>query len=135
MLFERAQQTSDDCAAGLDGWTIKALKRLPDSFWDRVTQLWNSLVENQGEILHAWLAVKVVLLPKPEGGRRPISVTSAFWRILLSSHFIKIGGMASEMDPPRPAWWRARGGHGDSDRTGDGATPEIVAARRLVRRF
>ena len=68
-------------AAGLDGWTPQHLARLPLDFYELLARLWASCL-SRASLPQAWCKVRVALLAKPDGGRRPLSVASALWRVL-----------------------------------------------------
>ena len=68
-------------AAGLDGWAPSQLSRLPLDFYALLTRLWAACL-SKACLPRAWCQVRVALLPKPDGGRRPLAVASALWRVL-----------------------------------------------------
>lgn len=67
-------------APGGDGWTAAALLQLPPQWWQHFTQLWNTCIQ-QGTVPKAWTRTVVILLAKPTGGTRPISLTGICWRM------------------------------------------------------
>ena len=69
-----------DKAAGPDGWVAKPLLELPQIWWDAVAELWTSVMKN-GDIPARWVEARVALIPKPDGGTRPLGITSLMWRI------------------------------------------------------
>eukprot|EP00435_Cladocopium_sp_Y103_P050304 s881_g15.t1 len=66
-------------ACGPDAWSASQLATLPMVWWDAVASLW-SLVYSCGSIPRRWVEAKVVLLPKRDGGFRPLSIVSILWR-------------------------------------------------------
>ena len=67
-------------ASGPDDWAAGELVRLPLAWWDALGQLWEKVLE-VGSIPECWCDVKIVLIAKPDGGARPLSLTSVVWRI------------------------------------------------------
>ncbi|CAE8687780.1 unnamed protein product, partial [Polarella glacialis] len=71
-------------SAGPDEWTADAWMCLLDEFFERLAEVWN-LVLDGAELPEPWLEVRCVLIPKAEGGVRPISVAALAWRIGMAS--------------------------------------------------
>ena len=68
-------------APGLDGWAPSQLSRLPLDFYELLARLWAACL-SEASLQRAWCQVRVALLHKPDGGRRPMAVASALWRVL-----------------------------------------------------
>ena len=81
-ILARAKASSKK-SVGLDGWGANALALLGLPACQCVAQLWQACLA-VGALPDAWLRVRVALLPKPEGGLRPISVASACYRIRMT---------------------------------------------------
>lgn len=78
-LITAARQCRGKVAGG-DGWTAEALLALPTPWWDCFAQLWRAILSS-AVIPVVWTQTLVVLLTKPNGGTRPISITGLCWRI------------------------------------------------------
>lgn len=72
-------------ACGIDEWTPLAWSLLPESFFDGLAAVWNVVIHAGAKIPKAWLQVRVVLLPKEEGGLRPLSIAVLAWRTGLAA--------------------------------------------------
>ena len=68
-------------APGLDGWAPACLARLPLPFFQLVTRLWAQCLR-AARLPRSWYHVRITLLPKDDGGLRPLAVASAIWRAL-----------------------------------------------------
>ncbi|CAE7204304.1 pol [Symbiodinium sp. CCMP2592] len=73
--------------AGHDCWGPEDLIRLPDAWFDALADLWRA-VWSTGRIPATWQRARVSLLPKPDGGWRPLSITPVVWR-LGSQHVVR----------------------------------------------
>eukprot|EP00928_Gymnodinium_smaydae_P065478 TRINITY_DN4861_c0_g1_i1.p2 TRINITY_DN4861_c0_g1~~TRINITY_DN4861_c0_g1_i1.p2 ORF type:complete len:1358 (-),score=164.81 TRINITY_DN4861_c0_g1_i1:1259-5332(-) len=71
-------------AAGGDQWRPDDLYRLPDAWHEDLAKIWSCIV-NGASIPDAWLDIRVVAIPKRDGGERPISVASSLWRAGMSA--------------------------------------------------
>ncbi|CAE7805903.1 pol [Symbiodinium sp. CCMP2592] len=65
---------------GLDGWSYKALRKLPDFCYRQLAGLFR-LVETDLNLPLQMLTVQVALLAKTPEKERPISLTSVLWRV------------------------------------------------------
>ncbi|CAE7770088.1 unnamed protein product [Symbiodinium sp. CCMP2592] len=65
---------------GLDGWSYKALRNLPDFCYRQLAGLFR-LVETDLTLPLQMLTVQVALLAKTPEKERPISLTSVLWRV------------------------------------------------------
>ncbi|CAE7800881.1 pol, partial [Symbiodinium sp. CCMP2456] len=68
-------------AAGLDSWAPAALALLPLPFFQLLTRLWTCCL-SACKLPHSWHHVRITLLPKEDGGLRPLAIASALWRAL-----------------------------------------------------
>ena len=81
-----AEQVKIACLAtgnkkgGLDGWTFRALRNIPDSSYQQLAELFR-LFEVELSLPIQMQAVQVVLLAKSPEKERPISLTSVLWRV------------------------------------------------------
>ena len=80
----QAARRSRGKAAGGDGWQSEHFLALPNTWWDCFRDLWHTILDT-AHIPPSWLQTLVVLLPKPTGGTRPISITGIAWRIAASA--------------------------------------------------
>ena len=76
----------DNKAVGADGIPPKALKELPDKFYQFITDLFNRCLEVSYTPI-AWREMKVVYIPKP--GKPDYSIPKAYRPITLSSYLLK----------------------------------------------
>ena len=65
---------------GLDGWSYRALRNLPNFCYRQLADLFR-LVETELTLPLQMLTVQVALLAKTTEKERPISLTSVFWRV------------------------------------------------------
>ncbi|CAE7549074.1 pol, partial [Symbiodinium necroappetens] len=68
-------------AAGIDGWSPAYLAKLPLGFFESLVALWTACLRTAA-LPEAWCQVRVALIPKPDGGLRPLAIASAVWRAL-----------------------------------------------------
>ena len=78
--LRRSPRATARKAAGNDGWSGTHFAALPLPFFESSTQIWN-LVLDGAPLPQPWLSVKVVGMPKPEGGTRPLALASLAWRL------------------------------------------------------
>ena len=81
-LQARAKQ-SRKRAEGLDGWRPAHFAGLGFSFFQALGLLWDVCLRDQA-LPQAWKQVRVCLIPKAAGGRRPLSVATAAWRLCMA---------------------------------------------------
>ena len=67
-------------AGGLDGWSGALFARLPQAFFDRLAQVWHLVLAGRG-FPESWRQIRVVAIPKPDGGSRPLALTQMAWRV------------------------------------------------------
>ena len=83
---EAAKQLQGRAVAGLDRWTVKAIKDLSENSSETLALLFNH-AESTGKWPQSILAVRVAFIPKPGGcstdraAWRPIAITSALYRL------------------------------------------------------
>ena len=70
-------------APGLDGWTAVAWLLLPDHFFECLASIWQVCLLS-GSVPSAWQRIRITLIPKTEGGWRPIAIAPLAWRVGLS---------------------------------------------------
>ena len=69
--------------AGVDGWSGSEFAQLPECVFEPLAKIWQ-LVLNGAGLPKQWVAVRVSLIPKDDGGERPISVATMAWRTGMS---------------------------------------------------
>ena len=98
-----------DSAPGMDGWTNKLLLQLStheiitqdaSAFDTNLSRLFNLMYSNSLPEISRQLLVMVrsVLLPKPNGGYRPLGIASVIFRLpsrIAASHFEPLSGTSS----------------------------------------
>ena len=67
-------------AAGPDSWKADQLIHLPWQWWHCLAEPWLKVLRT-GNVPDRWREAAVVLLPKDDGGIRPLSLTACVWRI------------------------------------------------------
>ena len=67
-------------AAGPDGWSTASWCLLPDGFFTALAQLWGTVISS-GVTPDLWRLGRVVLLTKPSGGHRPLTILPCAWRV------------------------------------------------------
>ena len=83
-LQAQAQRAANS-SAGCDGWEPKMLLQLPLEFWKVLAEWANPLLDTAEVLPNFMRTVHVSMIPKDDGGMRPISVASAVWRIIMGS--------------------------------------------------
>ncbi|CAE7217270.1 unnamed protein product [Symbiodinium sp. CCMP2592] len=78
-LYKAGKQMATK-AAGPDGWTTGQWCLLPMSFWEALAALWTKVLDT-GVAPEVWRRGRVVLIPKPTSGHRPLTVLSCAWRV------------------------------------------------------
>ena len=68
-------------APGHDGWRAEHLEALPDTWFDKLAQLWTMCL-HRGKVPISWTRSIVTLIPKPDGDKRPITITGILWRAM-----------------------------------------------------
>ena len=66
-------------STGLDGWGAAAFVTVGPSAAEVLAQLWAACLQHEA-LPRIWKQIRVALLPKTDGGLRPISVASAAYR-------------------------------------------------------
>ena len=106
---------------GLDGWSYRALRNLPDACYQQLAELFRS-VELELSLPLQMRAVQVALLPKSPEKERPISLTSVLWRI-----FSKL------RRPVLDGWLKEYVAHAPFDAATPGRTCLDPALSRLIK--
>ena len=78
-LLRRARRAKTK-AGGLDGWSGALFAQLPLAFFDCLSQVWQLVLRGHG-VPEGWRQVRVVAIPKPDGGTRPLVLTQMAWRV------------------------------------------------------
>ena len=67
-------------AAGCDGWAGRHWKALPPPFFELLADVWNAVLRG-APLPGTWSQVRVCLIPKPDGGERPLAIAALAWRL------------------------------------------------------
>jgi hypothetical protein len=105
-------------AAGPDGWSNKAVMALPHEWWQLFARLCQRVFDT-GKVPRMWALARVVLLDKPQGGTRPLSIASTAWPIRMHERHDTVDqSMGSSMDvqghPRKSRRWSAPDGRGSA---------------------
>ena len=84
---------------GTDGWCIHELRRLPTCILEAFLRFLHMVERQQVSWPAGLVTVATVLLPKPEGGHRPICVTSLWISAFCSARFAQLSGWQSRICP------------------------------------
>ncbi|CAE7202460.1 unnamed protein product, partial [Symbiodinium sp. KB8] len=76
----RIAKTMVGKAPGPDNWRVEEWILLPSGFWEALSLLWRQVLRS-GQIPERWTEGKVVLIPKPSTGMRPLTVLAIGWRL------------------------------------------------------
>ncbi len=60
-------------------WAAKHWIDMPDHFFNMLAEVWN-LALDTGKLPEAWTQVRVVTIPKTDGGFRGLGIATAAWR-------------------------------------------------------
>ncbi|CAE7741710.1 unnamed protein product [Symbiodinium sp. CCMP2592] len=85
-------------AAGLDGWTGSLWKALPKAFFDLLAAVWNAVLDG-APLPAAWVQVRVCLIPKDDGGLRPLAIAALAWRLGATCLVRQLTGWVHEVFP------------------------------------
>ena len=77
--FQLAMRAMTSKAAGPDEWDAGHLLQMGSGWWACATEIWNYCLLS-GDIPQRWMEARVILIPKPAGGHRPLAVASVLWR-------------------------------------------------------
>jgi hypothetical protein len=77
-------QRNKSKAAGPDGWSNAMLLELGQAWWSKFAKLCARCYAD-GQIPKNWALARVVLLDKPAGGTRPLSIASVAWRLFMTT--------------------------------------------------
>ena len=77
--FQLAMRAMTSKAAGPDKWDAGHLLQMGPGWWTGATEIWNHCLTT-GDIPQRWMEARVILIPKPMGGHRPLAVASVLWR-------------------------------------------------------
>lgn len=71
-------------AAAIDGWRAAHFAKLPDQFFMLLARIATIIFDHDAKIPEIWTVTRVALIPKKDGGNRPITVSAIAWRIIVS---------------------------------------------------
>ena len=78
--FKRIIKKAEGKAAGVDKWTARDLIDLPNEAYEGLAAIWNAILQG-GKLPKIWTIVRVVTIPKPDGGSRGLSIANLIWRV------------------------------------------------------
>ena len=77
--LQRIINNSTGRAGGPHRWTPDRWCTLPKEFFERLAEVWVLCLE-ESRLLEIWKQIRVVGIPKADGGTRPLSVAVVTWR-------------------------------------------------------
>ena len=89
---------SEGKAGGVDQWRGDYLADLPDSAYEAMAELWNAVLAG-APLPVMWTKIRVVTLPKEEGGYRGLSIASLLWRVGMTAVIGEISEWAEKWLP------------------------------------
>ena len=98
LLMRRARRAKDK-AGGLDGWSGALFAKLPLAFFERLSQVWQLVLQGCG-VPEGWRQIRVVAIPKPDGGLRPLALTQLAWRVGSSELLSQLTAWFGRWMPP-----------------------------------
>lgn len=81
-------------AAGPDAWTASSLVKLSEVWWTAFA-LWSNRCRDLGQGPGELARVRMVLIPKGDGTRRPITIADVAWRVFAASALERFAAAAS----------------------------------------
>lgn len=87
-LYKLEQKTKGK-AAGPDGWQGRLFAALPESAFSPLAMLWHLCLEHS-MLPSTWCQARTVLIDKPDGDKRPLSIASLCWRLCASATLRKL---------------------------------------------
>ena len=80
LALVKAVRKAAHTASSTDAWKADHWLLLPLAFFEKLAQVWQ-LVLDGASLPEAWLHIRCVLIPKPDGsGLRPLSIAALAWR-------------------------------------------------------
>ena len=70
-------------APGADDWKGDAMSLLPLNFYEQLAKLWNRTLQC-GKVPKQWKQIRTLMIPKADGGQRPLSIAPLVWRAGMS---------------------------------------------------
>ena len=71
-------------APGLDQWAPAHWRHLPLAFFEALAALWRRCLD-LGRLPAPWRHVRIALVPKPDGSRRPIAIAALAYRAVMTA--------------------------------------------------
>ena len=98
-LLMRRTRRAKAKAGGLDGWSGPLFSKLPLAFFERLSQVWMLVLEGCG-VPDGWRQIRVVAIPKTDGGLRPLALTQMAWRVGTSELLSQLRSWFGQWMPP-----------------------------------
>ena len=93
--LKRIMRRAEGKSGVVDQWRAEYLNDLPDEAYECMAALWNAILEG-GALPHMWTHVRVVTLPKDEGGYRGLGIAAQLWRAGLTAIVGALGDWSEE---------------------------------------
>ena len=77
--LQRKVQQGRHKAYGSDRWKPGQWADLPDAFFSALASIWNAILGGC-QLPFAWTQVRIVAIPKSDGGFRGLGIAAAAWR-------------------------------------------------------
>ena len=97
VLYRRARAAARK-AAGCDDWSGRLWRALPLEFFVALADIWNSVLAG-APIPESWTQVRICLIPKEEGGQRPLAIAALAWRLGASAVVQQLNGWIRTVFP------------------------------------
>jgi hypothetical protein len=93
-------------AAAMSGWTFDLMAQMADdsdsgkAFVLALTAVYNLILNEQGGTADTWIRARVVPIPKPQGGVRPIAVGEVLFRLMNRAVSAELGAKVGKTMQP-----------------------------------
>ena len=98
-VLQQLAKESERKAAGVDGWHGAQWKVLPIEFFIALANIWNACLAG-APVPAVWKHVRIALLPKPDGGKRPLAIAALAWRVCMKATMRQLRPWICQWTPP-----------------------------------